>query len=169
MDYIRRISAVAGLFENADHVDVKTVESNVNLREFTAGLIGYQPAWIDFLYRVRAVFVRFLGMKQDFMPTALKLRPEDLPMDPGDTVSIWTVSLASEDEYWAAHASDKHLAAHLVAAVESMPDGLNRFHVATIVHYRNWAGPVYFNVIRPFHHLVVRSMMNSAARGLKSD
>ncbi|XXF76233.1 DUF2867 domain-containing protein [Myxococcaceae bacterium GXIMD 01537] len=40
-----------------------------------------------------------------------------------------------------------------------------RFHVATIVRYRRWAGPVYFNVIRPFHHLVVRGMLRHAARG----
>jgi hypothetical protein len=38
-----------------------------------------------------------------------------------------------------------------------------RFHVVTIVHYRRWTGPVYFNVIRPFHHLVVYQMAKSAA------
>ena len=32
-----------------------------------------------------------------------------------------------------------------------------------IVDYRHWTGPVYFNVIRPFHHLVVAAMLRSAA------
>jgi hypothetical protein len=40
-----------------------------------------------------------------------------------------------------------------------------RFHVVTIVHYNNLAGPVYFNVIRPFHHLVVKQMARRGAHG----
>ncbi|WP_422698682.1 DUF2867 domain-containing protein [Desulfosarcina cetonica] len=32
------------------------------------------------------------------------------------------------------------------------------------MRYRNWTGPVYFNLIRPFHHLVVREMMKAGAR-----
>jgi hypothetical protein len=40
----------------------------------------------------------------------------------------------------------------------------NRFLVVTIVHYRHWTGPVYFNVIRPFHHIVVWQMMKAGAR-----
>ncbi|MGE6761631.1 DUF2867 domain-containing protein [Corallococcus interemptor] len=34
-------------------------------------------------------------------------------------------------------------------------------------HYRNWAGPVYFNVIRPFHHLVVARMARHGALAVR--
>jgi len=34
------------------------------------------------------------------------------------------------------------------------------------VHYRSWAGPVYFNTIRPFHHIVVGSMMKHASKAV---
>ncbi|MCP5103876.1 MAG: DUF2867 domain-containing protein, partial [bacterium] len=37
-------------------------------------------------------------------------------------------------------------------------------HVVTIVHYKHWTGPVYFNLIRPFHHLVIRRMMKAALK-----
>jgi hypothetical protein len=50
-------------------------------------------------------------------------------------------------------------------AREWLGDGVNRFHVATVVNYCHWTGPVYFSVVRPFHHLVVRQMMRAAARG----
>lgn len=33
---------------------------------------------------------------------------------------------------------------------------LRRF--ITTVYYKHWTGPVYFNLIRPFHHLVVSRM-----------
>ncbi|UCD31297.1 MAG: DUF2867 domain-containing protein [Desulfobacterales bacterium] len=37
----------------------------------------------------------------------------------------------------------------------------NRFYVMTTVFYKHWTGQVYFNLIRPFHHLVVARMAKS--------
>lgn len=59
---------------------------------------------------------------------------------------------------------DDHLTAHLGVASEPLAGGMTRFHVLTIVHYHNWAGPVYFNVIRPFHHLVVGGMAQAGVK-----
>jgi hypothetical protein len=49
-----------------------------------------------------------------------------------------------------------------MAIVMEDPDSARkRCHVLTIVHYHHWTGPLYFNAIRPFHHLVVGSMVNA--------
>jgi hypothetical protein len=48
--------------KDADHVDVKTVEGTVTLREFAAAMLSYQPAWMTSLYVIRAGFVRALGL-----------------------------------------------------------------------------------------------------------
>jgi hypothetical protein len=36
--------------------------------------------------------------------------------------------------------------------------GMLSYYPITIVFYKHWTGPVYFNLIRPFHHLVVARM-----------
>jgi hypothetical protein len=151
--------------KGADHVDVKTVESEATLREFLAGLMSYQPAWVTALYGVRAVFVRLLGMRQHGMPRPQHLGPENIPMTPGSAAAFFTVRHAEEEHVWVVAVADKHLEATLAVVVEPEPGGgpRRRFHVVTLVHYRNWAGPVYFNVIRPFHHLVVGGMARNAA------
>lgn len=149
--------------QGADHVDVKTVESRATLREFLAGLMSYQPAWVTALFGVRAVFVRLLGMRQPRVPRSADLRPEDIPMTAGGTASFFTVRHAEEEHVWVVAAEDKHLEAILAVVVEPTLGSARRFHVVTLVHYRNWAGPVYFNVIRPFHHLVVGGMARRAA------
>ncbi|MBC7815075.1 MAG: DUF2867 domain-containing protein, partial [Burkholderiales bacterium] len=59
---------------------------------------------------------------------------------------------------------DSHLSAMLGVAVEPLSGDQKRFHVVTVVYYHNWAGPLYFNVIRPFHHLVVSSMARAGVR-----
>jgi hypothetical protein len=143
-------------------VDVKIIVSDSTLREFVAGMMNYFPAWIKALYGVRAVFVRFLGMKQEHMKMP-KFTPENVPMEAGKPAAFFTVQLAQENHHWIVDAADKHLTATLGVVVEPQPDKTNKFYVLTIVHYHNWAGPVYFNVIRPFHHLVVSSMMRAGA------
>ncbi|MEP7292033.1 MAG: DUF2867 domain-containing protein [Chloroflexota bacterium] len=148
----------ASLFENADSIDVKTVEGTVNLRQFLAAMIAYQPGWIILLYRLRAVFVRFLGMKQEGMPHAVHVSPEAMCFTPGEKLMFFTTRASRENEYWFGDVRDQHLNAALGVVVERLSETKNRFHLVTIVHYNNWAGPIYFNVIRPFHHLVVGQM-----------
>ncbi|MBA2680056.1 MAG: DUF2867 domain-containing protein [Ktedonobacteraceae bacterium] len=157
--YIRRLPELVPLLERADHIDVKTVSGSVNLRTFLANMLNYQPDWITTLYGVRAVFVRFLNMRQNGLPHRQHLTPEGIPMQEGQSAAFFKVRMAREEHYWVAEIKDKHLKALLGVIVEPLPgQRQKRFHVVTVVHYRNWAGPVYFNVIRPFHHLVVGSM-----------
>lgn len=176
---IQQVPEIAPLMEGADHIDIKTVEGQLTMREFIAGLFSYQPAWMTFLYHLRGWFVRFLGMTQEGVPQAGQMRPEDVPMSAGKPTAFFTVALAEEERYWFAGITESHLTAHLGVVVESLADGglwqadtelvevqssRKRFHVVTVVHYNRWTGPVYFNVIRPFHHLVVYSMAKAALR-----
>jgi hypothetical protein len=165
MSYIQQIPALAPILAEADHIDVKVVEGRQTLREFMAGMMSYQPAWVTFLYGVRAVFVRFLGMKQPGIPRSQNLSPSDIPMSPGKRLLFFKVRVAKEDEYLVAEIKDTHLDAMLGVVVEPLSGELKRFHVLTIVNYNNWAGPIYFNVIRPFHHLVVGGMARAGLKG----
>lgn len=151
------IADIDNLMQDADHVDVKMVEGDVSLREFVAGMFSYYPSWIKNLYRIRWGFVRLLGMKQEGIPQMVRMKPEDVPLGAGEKAAFFTVEMAEDGRYWVASASESHLTAYLGVVVEPLADK-NRFHVITIVHYHSWAGPIYFNVIRPFHHLVVHQM-----------
>jgi hypothetical protein len=148
---------------NANHVDVYTVTGQATMREFLAGAFSYEPGWLKFLYHVRGGFVRLLGMKQDGIPEFPELRPEDVSMTPGEKMVFFTVEIASED-FWLASIKDTHLKANLGVVSEAVDNGNRRFHFITIVHYLHWTGVVYFNVIRPFHYLVVAQMAKAAVR-----
>jgi hypothetical protein len=153
------------VLRNADHVDVKTVQGRVSLSGFIAAMLTYSPAWLVFFYRIRKVFVLLLGMRQDDDPELLKpLNAEDISFQPGETASFFTVRYAEKDQYWIAETpDDKHLRAFVGIFKQRVNQQENRFHVMTIVHYKHWTGPVYFNVIRPFHHLVVKQMALAGA------
>lgn len=163
-DYIDQIEPLQSLLQTANHVDVKTIESDVALRQFIAGFMNYMPIWVKALYGVRMVFVRFLGMKQARIPPAPQITPETVPMTPGQNAAFFTVRHAQEDRYWKVDVVDDHLTAGLAIVAEPIDDNRTRFHVVTIVQYHKWSGPVYFNVIRPFHHLVVGGMTRAGAK-----
>ena len=172
MKKINRIPQIANLVEGSDYVDVKTIEGETSLRQFIAAMLSYYPWWVLLLYRIRAFLVKMLGLVEHEAPEVLPhLRPEDVSFAAGDEVTFFTVRLAKEGHYWVGETpEDKHLSAYFGVAVESLAENHKRFHVATIVHYKHWTGPVYFNLIRPFHHLVVSRMMRAGlARQRTSD
>ena len=164
-DHELDVPGLAALMEGADHVDVRTVTGTLSLRAFVASTLSYQPAWMTFLYHVRGGVVRLLGMRQDGVPQSVRFSPDDVPLEPGAEFLFFTVHSAEDDRYWIGGFVDQHLTGHVVAAVEASGDGARRLHLMTIVHYNNWAGPVYFGLIRPFHHLIVRLATNAAVRG----
>ena len=161
MTYLQTMAVTQSYLKDSDYVDLKTIEGEVSLREFLAGALSYYPRWVKALYVVRWGFVRLLGMKQSSANVALHLTPEEISFAAGEQATIFTVKEGVEDDYWIAGATDKHLTADLMVACEKLADGRQRFHVGTVVHHHHWTGPVYFAFVRPFHHIVVRSMMRA--------
>jgi len=166
MNFIKEIPDIAQLLKESNYIDVKTVEGQTSLRQFIAAMLSHYPGWILFLYRIRAILVKLLGLYKHPAPEALpELGPEDVSFVVGESVTFFTVRMAKEKYYWVGETpEDKHLSAYFCVAVESMGDHRKRFHVATIVHYKHWTGPVYFNLIRPFHYLVVGRMMRAGVQ-----
>jgi len=160
------IEVIQPYLTDADHVDIKTVDGCVNLREFIASMMSYRPWWLLLLYRIRAIVAGILRLeKQIRLNDMIPLSPEDISFTPGGNALFFIVRKAEEDQYLITEIpDDKHLRAYLVITVENMDSGLNHFHVITIVLYKHWTGPVYFNLIRPFHHLVVRQMIRAGVR-----
>lgn len=161
---IPQIPSIHAAFDNADFVDIKTVESERNLRQFIADFINYQPTWVTFLYGMRWFFVRLLGMKQRGIPRSPGIRPEALSFIRGERLTFFTVEDGQEDSHLLVSITEKHLKARLGIVAQPLGEAHRRFYVVTWVYYRHWTGPIYFNIIRPFHHLIVQGMIRAATK-----
>jgi hypothetical protein len=161
---LQRLEMLLPLTANADHVDVKTGEGELSLREFLSGLFSYAPGWVRQLYRVRGALAKVLGLQHEpYEPK--RIRPEDVPFKPGELVRFFPVKDAREEEYWIALAGDRHLEGAMAVLVEPLGGKRRRFHVFTVVKYKHWTGRLYFNLIRPFHHLLAAAMVRAGLRG----
>lgn len=153
-NYLQSIPELSSLFENADYVEEKNTVGPCDLRTFISKTIFYNPSWMRLLFKIRGVLVRLMGMKQEAIPSG-HVNPSDISFTPGDKCQSFTVTHGKDNEFIAMFNEDKHLSAHLIMASVPQPDGNNRFYVGTIVHHKHWTGPVYFTIIKPFHHLIV--------------
>ena len=160
MGHVNRFSELEQYFDGADYTDIKVFQGKTDMRRFIASMLSFYPWWIVMLYHVRELLVKVLGLAKHEAPEQLPdLKPEDISFTPGEKVTFFTVRSAEENIYWISETpEDKHLSAYLGVVTETLGNDLKRFYVITIVHFKHWTGPVYFNLIRPFHHLVVSRM-----------
>ena len=164
MEYLHKVEELASYLAGADHVDVKTRKSGVGLLEYVARVHSYSPTWVEWLFRARKYLAKVLGLEHPSIESAPKITPEEVPVQPGEKASFFVLEVYRPDRLWLGSASDKHLTGYIGVVVEPLPEKRDLYHLVTIVHYRNWMGPVYFNIIRPFHHLIVSAMASYAAK-----
>ncbi|MBU0993309.1 MAG: DUF2867 domain-containing protein [Proteobacteria bacterium] len=168
MNQVKKYNELEIYFQDVDHFDIKTIQGSVGLRQFISGMLSYYPWWIVTLYRIREVLVKLLDLVKHEKPEILPLiTPEDLSFTPGENASFFIVRDAKEETYWVSETpEDRHLKAYFGVVVEKQSKNCSRFHVFTSVKYIHWTGSVYFNLIRPFHHLVVSRMMRAGVTPL---
>lgn len=160
-DMIDRLEKMAGFKNGVDHMDMKSGVGTGSVRAFVAGVLSYEPGWMRLLWKIRFYLLRVLGQGQDGVPEHKRFTPDTLPVEAGQSASFFTVMESDGETYWVATGEENHLAASIAAVAEPLGDGSGRqaFHLVTLVEYRNKIGPIYFNIIRPFHHLVVACAM----------
>ena len=163
MNEFKRIPALAEYLDGANHVDVKSGEGTLPLREFVAGLLSYKPGWVRALWKVRVWLLKVLRQGESDVPGEGQLTAESLPIETGQEALFFTVADSDGETYWVAIGEESHLGMALGVVVQSVEgqEDIKKFSVITVVQYRNFAGSIYFNLIRPFHHLVVSAAMRS--------
>ena len=170
MNEFSLIPALAEYLDGANHIDVKSGEGTLSLREFVAGLLSYKPGWMRVLWKVRVWLLKVLGQGGNDVSGEGQLTAESLPIETGQEALFFTVAESDGETYWVAIGEESHLGMALgvvVQPVEGQED-MKKFSVITVVQYRNFAGSIYFNLIRPFHHLVVSAAMGSLLQPCKT-
>lgn len=166
MEEINKYPELDFYFNNMDHIDVKTITGDKDLRNFISGVMSYNPKWLMFLYKIRGLLVKVFGLVKHEIPKQFpSTKPKDISFTKGDNASFFIVSAAKENKYWVVESpKDKHLKAYLGIVAEELRNGETKFFVFTSVKYLHWTGSFYFNLIRPFHHIVVSKMIKNGIR-----
>ena len=121
----------------------------VSPNELMAAFWTTMPAWLNVLFKIRDLLVRPFGLKTGTADNREELKEALLK---GKDYGLMSAVAHSADES-VISLDDKHLKAYLSVYAEA-----REIHLSTLVRYHNRLGFFYFNLIRPFHTLVVKSM-----------
>lgn len=119
------------------------------------------PRWIDSLFKLRNVLVRPFGLETGEEENRTEKLKEMIRSGNGSSRIMSVVAKSSHETV--VLLSDKHLDAYMSVVVE---EGCNSQIVTaiTLVHYHNKLGKVYFFFVRPFHKVIVKSMLKSTLK-----
>jgi hypothetical protein len=154
-------SRIANLYAGADLADsyALTLPPNTsrNAETLTRFVLATQPPWLKTLMGVRDAIAGQFGIK-----TSSQLR--GVPADRASRIYIFKIYGAFENEM-VIGADDTHLDFRLSVLLGGLDPGkTTEMTVTTAVHCHNRLGRLYLTVISPFHRIIVRAMLNRAAR-----
>lgn len=100
------------------------------------------PWWIGGLMRLRNLLVKPLGLKGDGFAEHLS----EMIQCQNEREIVWGMN-------------DHHLCFYVSVGCSSKDDDKQTIGITTLVKYNNLMGKVYFFVIKPFHRMIVKSLL----------
>lgn len=143
------------LLAGAQFIDAFSVTTDtpaLTARQAAERMFGHSPRWVDMLISLRDLIVTPFGLK-----TAKSARHASV-----DKIGIFPV-LDETPQQLLAGFDDSHLDFRVVIDVTGIGSG-HRVTATTVVLTHNWLGRTYLTIIKPFHRLVVRSMLRQVLR-----
>ncbi|MGH7681918.1 MAG: DUF2867 domain-containing protein, partial [Candidatus Eiseniibacteriota bacterium] len=120
------------------------------------------PRWADWLMWLRDRIVSVVGLRTSEKAPAVN---STAPLRPGDSLRIFQLLDRSASEVLFG-ADDKHLDFRASLLVRG-DAGRASAVLSTVVRYNNRLGRVYFFFVRPFHGLIIGSMLRNLRRKLE--
>ena len=149
----------------ADHSDVYAYVTNagkeINPDDIMVNFWTDFPRWITALFKLRDFLVKFVGLRGSDSDNVKEL---ENCIRTGETYDFVSVPAKSDNET-VLLLSDKHLDAYLSVHVESR-EGHKTISAITLVNFKNKLGRFYFFVIRPFHGMIVKSLLKRSVNKL---
>jgi hypothetical protein len=156
-----RESRIAALFAGSDLADAFAIAlpptGTRDVLALARWVLGHPVPWVSFLLRLRDRIVRPFGVK-----TTAELRAA--PRSAGeDRIDIFRIHAVTANEVIVGE-DDRHLDFRASILLRQRPGLPDEVIVTTVVHCHNLMGRLYLAAILPFHCVIARTMLDTAAR-----
>lgn len=153
----------ANLLERVTFVDCyeATPVHKQDLAEIYWAIFAHSPDWVTWLMNTRNRIVGVFGLKvanPDEAKRAHSLPPKD-KIEVGKRLGMFTLLHHSEDQLVTGE-NDSHLDFR-ISLTWAEPQTIR---LTTVVNTHNALGKTYMTIIKPFHKLIARTMINRALK-----
>jgi hypothetical protein len=146
-------------FVDCFSVELGEVGSHITIDELARSFATTPPKWAQFLLMLRNILVKPFGLRTEFDGN----QSQKGECRPGELINFFRIYYRDNNEILMGD-DDTHLDYRV--SVYRLPNRPKKLYAATWVHRHNWVGYSYLFLIKPFHKLIVRSMVTRGARSL---
>ena len=140
-----------------DYVDsfrgVITIGQN-KLTDIGKAFFSVGPQWVDKLFTLRNKIVVVFGLKTSVHKTSRQTQLDNFKCEPGEHLGLFSVFQKTDNEVILG-ADYKHLNFRVLLFF----DNQNSLIISTTVEFHNLFGRLYFLPVRPFHRLIVPTIL----------
>lgn len=143
-------STITNGFGSIDYYDSYQIkkESNENAEEISKEIMQL-PGWVNVLFSIRNRVVGLFGLKTD--------------RDTTETKTFFKLIENREDEIVMGE-DDKHL--NFRASIMK-DESAGSIYLTTVVHYNNVWGRIYFLPVKPFHKIIMKTLLKKYLKRVK--
>lgn len=143
-------------------IDNKITPADIGKAFFSSG-----PTWVGELLTLRNKIVSVFGLKTSGDVTDREKQLENFKCEPGERLGVFKVFSKSENEVVLGE-DDKHLNFRVSLFLEQQTTGTSKsLIISTTVKFNNSFGRLYFIPVRPFHKLIVPTMLKGIIKKLE--
>lgn len=142
-------------------------ENKISLDDIAKDFVKPLPGWINALMSLRNAIVSIVGLKRSNDKKLVK-QMKNVRFVAGKKVGFFNVYDRTDNELILGE-DDKHLNFRISLFLDNQATDPSKkvIAVTTVVTFNNWMGSVYFFFVKPFHRLIVPSMMKKDYSHLK--
>lgn len=142
----------------SDIYSAKAPHKNFMVDDILKGFFNYGPKWIESLFSLRHKLVKPFGLKTSDQNTT-KI---NFPLVVGESIGFFKIYEVHENEIILGE-NDTHLNFKVSIRVKKQTE----ISIETFVEFNNLFGKIYFQIIKPFHKIIVISMLKSIVKELE--
>ncbi|PIB37368.1 hypothetical protein BFP72_03010 [Reichenbachiella sp. 5M10] len=151
-------------FRGAFVDETKRVDSTqIGQSFFSAG-----PKWVENLFELRNKLVGLIGLKTSGDATTRQQMLNRFNCEPGEQMGLFKVLHKTPHEVVLGE-DDKHLNFRVSLWIDnhSSDKTLKNLTISTTVQFNNWFGRLYFIPVRPFHKIIVPTILKGIIRDIE--
>ncbi len=127
------------------------------------------PKWVENLFALRNKIVKLFGLKTSGKTANRQTMIDNFKGEKGEQIGLFKVFEKTNDEIIIGE-DDKHLnfRVSLFIDQQSVDKSSKKLIISTTVKFNNWFGRLYFLPVRPFHCLIVPTMLKATIKNLEN-
>ncbi|MNK00766.1 hypothetical protein D3C87_185570 [compost metagenome] len=142
--------------------------SNIDTVKLGKAFFSSGPDWIGKLFSFRNAIVKRLGLKTPENISNRQKQLEQFKCEVGERLGLFQVYHRDENEVIIGE-DDKHLDFRISLYLQANENNAHEktLTISTVVKFHSWLGRLYFFPVKPFHRLIVPTMLKGMVKHLE--